>query len=85
MRCSNVDIVEVKVLTDYKLFLKFDDGVCGEVDIAKLIPFEGVFAPLKDKTFFARVRVNHDIGTICWDNGADLSPAFLRENIQIKN
>ncbi len=38
----------------------------------------------KDKKFFSQVKVNSDIGTICWDNGADISPTFLHENIHIQ-
>jgi hypothetical protein len=35
------------------------------------------FAPLEDTAYLARVRVNPDIGTICWPNGADLDPDVL--------
>ena len=76
------DVIEVKVIENYKLELTFEDGKKGQVDIAKLVPFEGIFAPLKDKKFFSRVSVNADIGTICWENGADISPAFLYENLE---
>ncbi len=82
MICSNVDVTQVTVLNDYNLHLCFDDGVQGNVNISELIPFKGIFEPLKDKDFFSRVMVNHDIGTICWENGADLSPTFLRKNIK---
>jgi len=81
MSFCNIDAVDVKVLQDYKLYLQFDDGSQGEVDIAKLISFEGVFEPLKDKTYFNSVSVNSEIGTICWDNGADISPSFLHKQI----
>ena len=46
-----------------------------------MVPFEGVFKPLKDKAYFDSVEVNPDLGTICWKSGADLSPAYLRENL----
>ncbi|GEM_PF-1446048 len=82
MNYTLVDVIEVKVLKDYQLHLKFENGVEGDIDVAELVPFEGVFAPLKDKNFFARVRINPEIGTICWENGADISPAVLYENIK---
>lgn len=82
MKCANIDVIEVKVLNDYKLHLTFDDGVSGDVDISKLVSFKGVFERLKDRKFFSEVRVNRDIGTICWENGADLSPTLLHESIQ---
>lgn len=72
-----IDIIEVKPLSPYKLFIRFEDGSSGNVDIAQVIPFEGVFAVLADKDFFATVHVNPEIGTICWENGLDLSPCVL--------
>lgn len=78
-----VDVVGVEVLKDYELHLQFEDGKHGNIDISKIVPFRGVFEPLKDKAFFDRVHINSDIGTICWDNGADLSPDYLYKNIQL--
>ena len=71
------DITEVQPLGGYRLRLQFEDGVEGEIDIAEIIEFTGVFAPLKDKNYFVQVRVNPDIGTICWPNEADLDPDVL--------
>jgi hypothetical protein len=72
-----VDIVEVKPLPAYRLFLRFEDGVHGEVDISQVVPFQGVFAKLRDQDYFSMVKVNPDTGTICWDNGADIAPCTL--------
>jgi hypothetical protein len=74
-------IVSVKPLTDYRLWLRFDDGVEGEVDLAKLVRLEGIFEPLQKRAFFIRVAVNNEIGTICWPNGADLDPDVLYSKI----
>jgi len=71
------DVTNVEYLADYRLRLRFEDGVEGIVDVTEFVPFTGVFAPLKDKTYFAQVRVDADIGTICWSNGADLDPDVL--------
>ena len=46
------DVVEVRPLEGHRLFLRFEDGVEGEVDVASLVKFEGVFAPLKNREFF---------------------------------
>jgi len=85
MKCGHIDVIEVKVLNDYKLHLKFDDGSYGDVDISKLVPFKGIFKLLEDRNFFSQVSINPDIGTICWGNGADLSPTLLHDNINHKN
>ena len=71
------DIVEVRPLEGCRLYLRFEDGVAGEVDVKKLVPLEGVFAPLKDRTKFLEVQLNRELGTICWPNGADLDPDVL--------
>ncbi len=71
------DIVKVKSLKGFRLYLEFEDGAKGEVDIRKLIKFRGVFKPLKDESFFAKVEVNPEWGTIFWPNGADLDPDVL--------
>jgi hypothetical protein len=76
------DVVEVRPLDHYRVFLRFDDGRAGEVDLAPLLaPFNGVFAALRDKSHFDQVRVSADIGTIVWPNGADLCPDVLRHKL----
>jgi len=71
------DIVEVKPLDGYRVYLRFEDGVSGELDLSTIIRFEGVFKPVKDRDYFASVSVNQSSGTICWPNGADLDPDVL--------
>jgi len=75
------DVVEVRPLGGHRLYLKFDDGVHGEVDVAQFVRFDGVFEELRDPARFAEVRVDPDLGTICWPNGADLAPDVLYAKI----
>ena len=75
------DIVEVRHLGGYRLFLRFSDGRSGELDLAPLLHFNGVFVPLRDENYFALVRVDPDCGTIVWPNGADLDPDVLRHHV----
>ena len=71
------DVVEVEAVGEHRLRLKFENGVEGEVNVATLVPFEGVFAPLRDPSVFATVSVDRELGTVCWPNGADLDPDVL--------
>lgn len=71
------DVVEARPAGDYRLWLRFEDGVTGEVDIADLVPFEGVFAALRDPARFDEARVDTELGTVVWPNGADLDPDVL--------
>ncbi|MEH1904311.1 MAG: DUF2442 domain-containing protein [Nostoc sp.] len=71
------DIIEVIPHDNYQLYLKFEDGKEGIVDINQLIEFIGIFIPLKDLNYFKTVKLNAEWGTIHWDNGADLDPDVL--------
>lgn len=71
------DIIEVRPLGGYRLYLRFEDGVAGELDFSSRLRFEGMFAALKDPTVFAQVRVDPELGTLVWPNGADLDPDVL--------
>jgi hypothetical protein len=69
--------VEVRPLKGYRLRLRFDDGASGIVDVSRRVPFDGVFEPLRDPEYFRRVRVDPELGTVVWPNGADLDPVVL--------
>ncbi len=70
-------IVKVKLLQDFCLHLWFEDGINGVVDISKQVAFTGIFEPLKEPSYFERVEVDDELGTIRWPNGADLDPEGL--------
>jgi len=62
----------------YRVRLGFEDGSVRIVDLAPHLDGE-IFKLLKDIDYFKTLRVNPDIDTIVWDNGADMSPDFLYE------
>jgi hypothetical protein len=78
-----VDIVEARPIGGFRLYIRFEGGVQGEIDLAELIRFEGVFAPLRDPARFAEVQVHPELG-LCWPNGADLDPDVLYSKISGK-
>src|SRR5580765_6650200 len=69
-------VIAVQPLDGYRLHLRFDDGLEGEVDFSG-DPFDGVFEPFRDLDFFRRVRVDHESGTNAWPNDVDLDPDVL--------
>lgn len=76
-------VTEAKYVDDYTIWVHFNDGVSGEVDLTKELERE-VFGPLKDQSFFKSFRVDSNLQTVVWENGADLAPEFLYDNLQIK-
>jgi len=75
-------VVDVKYVRDYVIWARFNDGIDGEVDLSAELEGE-VFGPLKDQKLFRTVKVDSLLGTVVWDNGADLAPEFLYDNLKI--
>ena len=71
-------IKQVEYISGYKLLLTFQDGAEKIVDLEPYLDGE-IFEPLKNLEYFKTVRVEPDLDTIVWDNGADLAPDFLHE------
>lgn len=73
-------VSKVKYLRDYSLQILFNDGEVKVVNFAELIDKGGYyFGPLKDIETFKNVSLDEFNYTICWPNGADLSPDILYE------
>jgi hypothetical protein len=75
------NVVSVEQTGPYRLRLRFTDGAEGELDIKQWVKFESIFEPLNDPEFFAQVRLDEELGTIAWPNGADLDPWVLHSRI----
>jgi len=75
-------VKEAKYLHDYVIWVKFNDGIEGEVDLEDELTGE-IFGPLKNKKVFRSFKVDPILETIVWKNGADLAPEFLRDNVRI--
>ncbi len=69
-------IVDVKALDDYKVWIKFTDGVEGTVDLSKLVG-KGVFTKWADEEFFKSVSIDPESRTISWGKEIDLCPDTL--------
>jgi len=65
-------VKEAKYLRDYVIWIKFNDGIEGEVDLERELTGE-IFGPLKDKKLFRSFKVDPLLETIVWENGADLA------------
>ncbi|MDO8586469.1 MAG: DUF2442 domain-containing protein [Armatimonadota bacterium] len=74
MRC----VRSAEYVDGYRVRLVFEDGSIRIADLATYLD-GGIFEPLKDVEYFRTFRVNSEIDTIVWDNGADMSPHFLYE------
>jgi hypothetical protein len=74
-------VEEARYLHDYVVWVRFNDGTAGEVDLRDELT-GGVFEPLRDLARFRQFRVDSELSTIAWENGADLAPEFLRDRLR---
>lgn len=71
-------ITAAKHLSGFKLWIAFDDGTSGEVDLEGVLKGP-IFAPLQNLELFRQVKVDAELETVVWPNGADLAPEFLKD------
>lgn len=76
-RTRTARIRSVEPLEGFALRLGFDDGTTHEIDLEDEL-WGPVFEPLRqDPELFRQVRVDDELGTIVWPNGADMDPDVL--------
>ena len=74
-------VVDARHAQGYRVWLKFADGSSGEIDLTDQLSGP-IFEPLRDVELFATFRVDADLDTITWPNGADFSPEWLLERLK---
>jgi hypothetical protein len=68
-------ITAVQILGNYRIHLRFDDGIEGEVDLSQKSR-TGVYAAWADYEHFRQARIG-DCGELVWDNQVDFSADSL--------
>lgn len=71
-------VVSFNVVASYTLHITFDDGAEQTIDFSPIL--EGnVYGPLRDVSLFNQVRLDPEVHTLVWPNGADFDPATLHD------
>jgi hypothetical protein len=82
MDFKRAKIVACATRPNYRVWISFDDGLKGEVDLSDLVG-QGVFEAWKSVEFFNEVRVDPMTDTLAWGDSIDLDPYALREWIEL--
>ena len=69
------DIIEVKALEKYYIYLKFSNGEEKIYNMKETIEKIEYFSKLKNRKYFENVKPRGD--TIEWENGEDVAPENL--------
>ncbi len=75
-------VVQVRVLYDRVVYLQFDDGLSGEIELEPALwglPFQEL---ARDDIAFGDIFIDGE--TIAWGNGADLASEFLYDSLATK-
>lgn len=62
----------------YTLRVKFEDGVEQLIDFQPVLA-GALFGPLRDVEVFNQVKLDSEVKTLVWPNGADFDPATLHD------
>jgi hypothetical protein len=73
-------IQQAKYIEQHKIWLKFDDGQEGVVDLADIPDRYHAAKPLKDESVFANFYLD-EWPTLAWECGFDLAPETLYERL----
>jgi hypothetical protein len=70
--------IEAKATEDYCVWVRFEDGLAGEIDFKDLVERGGFYGrPLRDPDFFRQVDIYPGGYGIFWPNEADVCPDTL--------
>ena len=74
-------ILEAKPLPEYRVWVRFSDGIEGEIDLSDMVG-KGVFAAWLDPEEFKKVSIDLQTYTLTWPGGIDIAPDALYEELK---
>lgn len=80
MEFPRAKIISCVPLDNYKLWILFDDGIEGVVDL-KSLAGKGVFAVWNSIDCFNSVYIDKRKGTVAWGKDLDLDPYVLHDQV----
>ena len=75
--------VDVAALDGYKIWIKFEDGAEGKLDLSRHAG-RGVFKAWENREFFENVRIT-SYHAVCWGKDLDMCPDALYMELTGKN
>lgn len=69
-------VVSFQKVAPFTLRVQFDDTTSQIIDFRPVLQGE-LYGPLQEPTLFDQVRIDPEVHTLVWPNGADFDPAIL--------
>jgi hypothetical protein len=67
-----------QIVAHFTLRVQFDDQTEQVINFEPVLAGE-LYRPLRDLTLFGQVRIDPEVHTLVWPNGADFDPATLHD------
>ena len=67
-----------EIVAQYTLRVRFDDNTEQTIDFRPILAGE-LYSPLRNLEVFNQVRIDPEVATLVWPNGADFDPATLHD------
>jgi hypothetical protein len=68
----------MEIMEPYTLRVLFDDQTEQVINFEPVLAGE-LYGPLRDLSLFNQVRIDPEVHTLVWPNGADFDPAILHD------
>lgn len=72
------DVIDFELIGGYAVRIQFDDNTEQVIDFEPVLSGP-LFGQLHDPNMFGQVKLDKDIGTLIWPNGADIDPTVLHD------
>jgi hypothetical protein len=67
-----------EIVAPYTLRVRFDDNTGQTINFEPILR-GALYGPLRDLALFNQVRIDQEVQTLVWPNGADFDPAMLHD------
>jgi hypothetical protein len=71
-------VTDFQVIGPHRLRVSFRDGVVRDIDFQPVLA-GSLFGPLRAPELFKQVRLDPEVHTLVWPNGADFDPTTLHD------
>jgi Protein of unknown function (DUF2442) len=66
------------IIAPFTLHIQFDDNTWQTINFQPILA-GAMYGPLRDLALFDQVRIDSEVHTLVWPNGADFDPATLHD------
>lgn len=77
---ATVQVVEVRPRDGWKIWVRFSDGVAGEVDVSWLRG-NPLFAGLENRMTFEDVNVHPELKVVSWGENLEIDPCDMYDKL----